>query len=261
MKRLLLPALAVVFSFQATHAQETEKYGLFDHLGIGVSIGTDGLGFDLAAPITDWAAVRTGMSFNSFIKYTEKDVEIKNPDKTVVDKIDIVRKFNSDDFKLLFDLYPFKSSSFHLTAGAFIGSKKAYRMYTTEPIVKHQEDYGSAYIELGGHKFSSRKDGKAEANVEVKSFRPYLGIGFGRAVPKKSRVTVTCDFGVKFWGKPAVYGWERTPGTTMNDPDWVRYTKLEKEDIDNERGRDFYEDIEKISVYPVINIRLCGRIF
>jgi len=255
----LLSIALALFSLSA-QAQETE-YGLFDHLGVGISAGTDGLGFDLAAPITDWVAVRAGMSITSFIKYKKNDVKIDSKSSTIKDKVDVEGKLNTNDFKVLFDFYPAKSSSFHLTAGAFLGSKKAVKIYTTEPLVSDPKDYGTAGIVLGDHRFTSGKDGKVEANVEVAGFRPYVGFGFGRAIPKKSRVSLSCDFGVKIWGKPEVWAWERTPGTTVNDPDWMRYTKLEKSDIDNDRGEDAYDIIEKISVYPVISIRLSGRIF
>lgn len=40
--------------------------------------------------------------------------------------------------------------------------------------------------------------------LKVSNFRPYVGLGFGRAVPKK-RLGVMFELGVQFHGKPDVY--------------------------------------------------------
>lgn len=53
------------------------------------------------------------------------------------------------------------------------------------------------------------------------------------------------DAGVQFWGSPKVY---------CNDH------KLTKEDVGGEGG-DIMETLSKVKVYPVINLRICGRIF
>ena len=49
-------------------------------------------------------------------------------------------------------------------------------------------------------------NGNVSGGLKVSGFRPYLGLGFGRAVPKK-RVGVMFELGVQFHGKPGgVYG-------------------------------------------------------
>ena len=257
MKRLLIIAVASLFGLQATQAQE--EYGVFDHLGIGISAGLDGIGFDLAAPITDWAAVRAGMSFMPGIKYDfEVDPDSNDPDFILNSnkKIDVTGKLNMTDFKLLFDFYPIKSSGFHLTAGAFIGSKKIINAYNTEEFLARDE-WGVSGIMIGDNRVTSDKNGNCEANIEVAGFKPYLGFGFGRAVPN-SRFTVSCDFGVKFWGKPCV-------GAMVSDDFGNRsYKRIHYKDLnddDDEDLRDGFKTAEKITVFPVLNIRLTGRIF
>lgn len=74
------------------------EYGFFDHLGAGVSLGTDGIGIDLATPVTDWAAVRAGISFTPGIKYT-KSISINDVD--LYENVDIEAKLNMFDFKVL----------------------------------------------------------------------------------------------------------------------------------------------------------------
>ena len=72
-------------------------------------------------------------------------------------------------------------------------------------------------------------------------FRPYLGFGFGRAVPGARRLNVQLDLGVQFWGKPRLYD-----GITGKRLTQVAYKSQ------SSFGRN--------TVYPVITIRLAGRI-
>lgn len=256
MKKLFLLVVAALFGWQTTQAQEEVEYGLFNHLGVGVSLGTDGIGFDVAAPITEWAAIRAGMSIFPSIKYDD-DVNIRSNSKSFTKKdVNIEGKLNMKDFKLLFDFYPIKSSGFHLTAGAFIGSKKIINAYNTEEFLARDE-WGVSGIMIGDNRVTSDKNGNCEANIEVAGFKPYIGFGFGRAVPN-SRFTVSCDFGVKFWGKPCV-------GAMVSDDFGNRsYKKIHYKDLnddDDEDLRDGFKTAEKITVFPVLNIRLTGRIF
>lgn len=49
-----LCALFLMLMVHPTHAQDKIEYGIFDHLGAGISIGTDGIGVDVAAPLTNY---------------------------------------------------------------------------------------------------------------------------------------------------------------------------------------------------------------
>ena len=96
--------------------------------------------------------------------------------------------------------------------------------------------------------------GNVEANIKVKGFRPYVGLGFGRAVPKK-RIGCQFDLGVQFWGKPEIYipTYNKTAGT-------YQYEKIDGDKAGDDAGK-VLKTISKISVYPVLNFRLVGRIF
>ena len=113
-------------------------------------------------------------------------------------------------------------------------------------------------IKLGDRRITTDKNGYISADVKVNSVKPYVGFGFGRAVPRKSRVSVSCDLGVKFWGSPRL-------GTMVED-DWGntyyhKFKSKELDDKDDQDLKDAMETMEKITVYPVLNIRICGRIF
>jgi hypothetical protein len=257
-------AMAMTFFTTPSRAQSFDgEFGFFDHVGAGVSLGTDGIGIDVAAPLTDWGAVRAGISFMPAIKYTKKDVEIDDP--AVYPKVDIDGKLNIFDFKILADFYPFQTSSFHVTAGAFIGSSTAVKAENAGPFFK-DKDTG---IRVGDYAITCDDNGDVHADVKVNSFKPYIGIGFGRAIPKKNRVSVSFDFGVKFWGTPGV-GVETTKPWGTFGRDNLSYHKFTYDEVKTPRTgeadymkdvRDALEIANKIIVYPVLNVRLTGRIF
>lgn len=251
-------ALGMMLMSLSVRAQDKIEYGIFDHLGAGLSLGTDGIGIDVAAPLTDYVAFRTGISFMPKIKIKKNNIHIKDNDATLEDHVDVEGKLNIFDFKFLADYYPFKNSSFHLTAGAFIGSEDAAHVVNTSMFIKDPDEYGKVSLVLGDYHVTTDENGYAHLDLKVNSFKPYLGFGFGRAIPRKSRVSVSCDFGVKFWGKP------RVGAMTINDWNEKVYHKFSYKDLDeddDEDLKDALKTIEKIVVYPVLNVRISGRIF
>ena len=256
---------AVVVSLlclSSAHA-ETIEYGLFNHLGVGVSLGTGGLGFDVAAPVASWGVIRVGMS-STFNESYSTDVEFETDSKSIVTNrtkdngkikvLNVEGKINIHDFKMLLDIYPSRNSAFHFTAGAFYGPKTFLTVYNTEPFLA-EKDWGTAGYMLGDYKISTDEKGKAEASIEVSGFKPYFGVGFGRSVPTRHRIHVTCDFGVKLWGEPAIYTWSTDKWGDR------QYTELTKEGVNNTKYDEFFDIKSMVTVYPVINIRICGRIF
>ncbi len=257
MKKLLLLMAMALTGVQGISAQDDEPYGFFDHLGVGVSLGLDGVGFDLAAPLTDYFALRAGVSFVPSLKYDDT-FEINDNNPLIASEFKAEAKLNVFDGKLLADFYPFRGSSFHLTAGAFFGKDKFITATNTSMFIKDPSKYGKLGLKLGDYRVTTDETGHIEADVKVNALKPYVGIGFGRAVPKKSRVAVSCDLGVKFWGKPRL-------GAMVKD-DWgnMYYHKFKSSDLDEYDDEDLKDAIdiaEKISVYPVLNIRISGRIF
>ena len=258
MKRIIPLMVMALLSVQTVSAQkDSEDFGLFDHVGIGVSLGTYGLGFDLAAPVTDYAALRAGVSFIPTISYKD-DVNINDSNPLINSNIDIEGKLNTFDIKLLADAYPFKGSAFHFTAGVFFGKKELISVNNTSPIINDPSKYGKLGVKLGDYRISTDKNGNIQADVAINKVKPYLGLGFGRAVPKKSRVSVSCDLGVMFWGCPRL--------GAMTKDDWGnetyhKFKSSELDEYDDEDLKDGLETAEKIKVYPVLNIRISGRIF
>lgn len=258
MKQLLAFFMSVL-AFTQVNAQGTETdKNLFNHLSVGLSSGTTGIGVDAAMPVGNYVQVRAGVDFMPDIKIsTDLDIDPPSvPGYDIPNTVEVEGKVGFTNGKLLFDVYPFKKSSFHVTAGAYFGSSKVVKAYNKEDgllvdvanfnndveagLLPGQEKIG---VMLGDYLLEPDDDGNVNACIKTSGFKPYLGLGFGRAVPKK-RIGFMFDLGVQFWGSPKVY---------------CNGHELNKDDVDGDSG-DIMKTLSKVTVYPVMSFRLCGRI-
>ena len=283
-KLLLICALATLGLSQAFAQLDEDDFGFFNHLSAGVSLGTDGIGIEVAAPLTYNFAVRAGYSLMPKFKYSKGlDLGLSDQDKAdmargtykgafLTPEVDLEGKLNMGDFKLLIDWYPFRSSSFHATAGFYIGRGTVVEVTNKRPFIKDGYDAGielgdaSSTVNYGMSRYTLKPDENGNLKVEAKvnGFKPYLGIGFGRAVPKGS-VGVQFDLGVQFWGKPEVHGnmeyIEPSTGQVVTRYEKINKNRIISQNKDYQDLKDAIKTIEKIGVYPVLNIRINGRIF
>ena len=271
MRKLILICGMTLLGIGHSFAQlEKDDYKFFNHLNAGISLGFDGIGFDVAAPLTYNFAVRAGYTFMPKIKYSTS-INLEDNAAFVNDEVNLEGKLSMGDFHLLFDYYPFKKSSFHLTAGAYIGKSSLVTVKNTEPFVK-QEYWGNSGIELGTTNsladqytiVSDPKTGDVKMDMKVNAFKPYLGIGFGRAV-SKHRVGVQFDLGVQLWGKPDVCTnvkyFDFDKGNYVTNYEELRCGWITNPDDDYQDLRKAVKTIQKFGVYPVLKIRINGRIF
>ncbi len=255
MKRYLSLIAAMALSCTIALAQSpTKEFGIFNHLSAGIEAGTTGFGVEVASPVTRFVTLRTGFTIMPSFSYSaDIDYESsKNKDRTTT----LEGKLHMTDWKLLADVYPIPGTSFHLTAGFYVGKSKLITAQNKLPL---SIGYGAnddlepgEGLEIGDYLVTPDADGIIRANVKVASFKPYVGLGFGRPISKRKLVSCACDVGVQFWGKPSLNAW--VPGDNL----WV---KVEKGDIDDEDFEDAYDIATKIIVYPVINFRLYFNAF
>ena len=254
-KRLILLALCGFASVTAFGQYDERELGVFNHLSAGIEVGTTGFGVELAAPASQFVTLRTGftmfptISFDPTVHYTsnkgkKRDVELKT-------------KLKEMDWKLLADAYPFKNSSFHITAGFYLGKANFIEAENKVPL---SVGYGpnddlepNEGLMAGNYLIEPNDAGIIKAHAKVSGFKPYLGIGFGRPVSKTGKL-VSCafDMGVQFWGKPKLEAWA---------PDDNKWAEVKKEHIDDEDFQDAYDIVRKICVYPVLNFRLFFNCF
>lgn len=136
----LLPA---TFTFaQMANVKEGDK-NLFNHLDGSITLGTTGVGVDLAMPVGRMVQVRTGFTFFPHYEQTMHfDVQVgddadpkvqeskfnklsqtlNNLTGFVVDRnVDMEGKPTMKNFKLLVDVFPFHNKKWHVSAGFFWG--------------------------------------------------------------------------------------------------------------------------------------------
>ena len=274
MKKLLFISILSIFGLTTAHAQYNNdvEWGLFNHMSVGLGLGTTGISVDVAAPICPYVAVRAGADILPDIKFRPAldlgfDQEIKDFvyewfNERLPDKIDFDGKLKYTAGHLLFDVYPFKNSSFHVTAGAYLGNKELVNMNTLgyEFLLKTIYDYnhseireewglGKIGVKLGNYFLEPDKEGMINATVEVNALRPYIGVGFGRAIPTKHRFACNFDLGLQFWGTPKVY-LEGDNGKSQ----------LEKSNLDPESAKAL-KKLSETTFWPVLNVRCAYRIF
>lgn len=235
MKRLfLLSSLLVLFAFGASAQKDLR---ILNHLAIGAEVGTMGVGIDVAMPVTPFVDLQAGFTMFPKIKFnTSIDLSHKHPE---FNKIPAKGEVLMKGGKVLVNVMPLPIiTSFHVTAGLYFGSTDVMGLYNTEPIPANYS------LALGDYLLEPNSDGFVDGKLKVNKVKPYLGIGIGRGVPKR-RVGFKCDLGVVFWGKPSVY---------CND------TQIHDTDAGGD-GDEAMKIISKFKVYPVLNFRICGRIF
>ncbi|MCH5307621.1 MAG: hypothetical protein J1E37_06020 [Prevotella sp.] len=250
---------------------------------LGVRMGVDI--FPKITVDTDLDLGLEGQDAN-FAELTQRAKEInKAAGQTLIDlsnfpnglphNMDVEGQWKNTTFHFLIDVYPFKNSSFHATTGFYIGGKELVSVSNKQagflkPITQWNEavmhptaatqsiitNHNLSMIgaELGDYFIVPDENGNAKATIEVSAFRPYLGIGFGRAVPRSGRIGCQFDLGVQFWGSPKVYA----PTYDKATKTYVRQ-ELNEENAGGDGG-DVIKTLSKISVYPTLNFRLVGRI-
>ncbi|MCR4995093.1 MAG: hypothetical protein K6A32_06940 [Bacteroidales bacterium] len=234
-------------------AQEI-TYGYFNHIGAGVSIGLDGIGIDASAPIGEYVQMRAGISFLPSMKifgtdfdyrYGQKDPTTGRRPKNEVDVDVNVGWFNG---KMLFDVYPFKDSDFHLTAGLFAGTRAIAEACNKSPILSDEQG-----INIGDEPYfpDDHQNGKIELRTNV--VKPYVGLGYGRDVPR-THINLSFDMGVMFWGKPTAWVWGKE---SYNSP--AEWEEFDANKFDNSI-QDAVKTIGNIKIAPILNMRLGFRI-
>lgn len=248
MKKLfLLCAVCLSMISLQLHAQKKEL-GYFNSIAIGANIGTTGWGIDLATPIGKYFALRAGVTIMPNYSMTEEvDVTLSGNkyNYEYETSMDIEGSLGRTAGEILLNIYPFTRSSFFITGGAaFNGDKLIKLKGHSSELEELQSKIDNAGIEIGDYVIPVDKNGNVSGGIKVSSFRPYLGLGFGRIVPKK-RVGFLFELGFQFQKTPEVY------------TDYGSISDLLDEAGDNE----FTDIMDQLTVYPVLRFRLCGRLF
>ena len=232
-----------LFALPVQAQDKVEEFGIFDHLSLGLTLGTTGIGFDVAAPVTEYLQVRAGYDILSGLKYKE-DIDYRAKGQPTK-KTEVEGKLHLGAAKLLLDIFPSRTVPFRFTTGFYLGTDEIINAENTIPVTAFDKGEG---LLIGDYIVEFDQDGIAKATIKVNKFRPYVGIGFGRSVPR-TRIGVSGDLGVMFWGKPKLY--EKQTGHDL---------EVTKNDLGSDSDK-YFDIMSKITVYPAVTIRICGRIF
>ena len=234
--------------------QAQDDNNLFNHLAAAVNVGTTGIGFEVATPITNYVALRAGMDIMPQFKYSST-VSLGAPGGLPTgynfpNDVKLEGKLKLTNGKFLVDAYPFLNSAFHVTVGAYFGNRDVINVYNKEDgALKDVSDYNAqpgvtqVGAKIGDYLLTPDQYGNVKGSVKTNGFRPYFGVGFGRAVPQKHRFAFGFDMGVMLWGSPKFYHEDH---------------ELQKENLDG--GGGFVKTVSKISVWPCVSIKMAGRI-
>lgn len=238
MKKKLLAALMILSALNASALTP----GIFDHLGLGVGIGTTGITIEAATPITSFVQVRAGVSIVPSITFkADADIEYSTPwQEGRVDDAELKGDLGRVQGQLIFNVYPIPKCNFFIAAGAYFGGDKLIKIKGhSDELQKYASEIDGVVI--GDYKLPCDNEGNVSGGIKVNSFRPYLGIGFGRVVPGKL-LSFNTELGVQIHGKPKLY---------------TDYGTLDL--MDEVDDNTFNKIMEKVTIYPTLTFRLNFR--
>ncbi len=287
-RKILFVIIALLGIQSAAWAQKA-----FQSLSFGIEAGSTGIGVELAMPlVTDHLFLRAGFNAPSVTLSQHSDISMAEvnssiaelnsnleaaglPDRinTSFDDMDlsVTSTLNLSTIKAMLEYYPFRKSSFHITAGVFYGMEGSYLSATAQTDKTFWSNYkdlqtevdaiNEKYKDVPGYTPTDintvnvnvdgktlqvqEKDGSGymEAAIDIPKLRPYFGLGFGRSVPKH-RVGLQLDLGAIYMGAPA-----------LSSGNEVAYDGAAQEVMPEGLS------LKDIKFWPVASLRLTFRLF
>lgn len=269
MKKLMMVAVILLTSVGSVMAQNEYKRGIFNHVGLNVGAGTEGISVGVAAPVTNFLEVEAGVNIMPSFKLSgDLDVDVNTDDLPPVPvpnvqypssaTIHAEGSFDRTTFNVKANLYPFGGGSkFFIAAGLSIGGEKIAEVTGSCDELRKFSENNLHTPELkdqfrkaisanqGGYNLELDENYNLQGDIRCKNVRPYLGLGFGRLVPK-NRIGMRLELGCQFMGKLKVY-------QNGNEIDINKALEDAGED-------DLSKFVKDLKVYPVLKFSLTGRI-
>ena len=264
----MMVAVILLTSVGSVMAQKEYKRGFLNHVGINVGAGTEGISVGLAAPVTSFFELEAGVNVMPSFKLSgDLDVDVNTSSLPQVPNVQFPKEatihaegsFDRTTFNVKANLYPFGAGSkFFIAAGLSIGGEKIaevsgscdeLRDFSNKHL-KNNPDLEKQFRQtlsanLGGYNLELDENYNLQGDIRCKNVRPYLGLGFGRLVPK-NRIGCRFELGCQFMGKLKVY-------QNGNEIDINKALEDAGED-------DLSKFVKDLKVYPVLKFSLTGRI-
>lgn len=250
MNKFLSLCVAAAFAFSVNAGAQ-----VFDHLSLGVGLGTDGVSVELAAPLGDHVDLRAGYGMGfGLIGYTVKDFTIPDLSGNGNAIAPLKLGLGMSNARLLFNIYP-GHSAFHFTVGAYLGAPRFIR----GQIANMPSAYNTAGIEVDGYLVRA-KNGTLNVDLCAPGFggsgfsvKPYVGIGYGRAVNEDKTVTFSVDLGAIYQGKAGV--WAEGVGLT----DRTQYVQITEKNLKSVAKIEEYG--KYMMFWPTLTFHLYVKLF
>jgi hypothetical protein len=260
MKKLIISGLAMFMSLTSVMAQE--ETGIGNHLGWGVGFGTEGFNASIATDLTQYAELEFGVNWAPGFARTENGDAFylkDNGDGTFsrgkdAGNMDIKAKVNRATLDFKGSVYPLAAnegfaSDLFVAVGVSFASKE---LASIEGTLNPDKDAKGNDVDVRVGKYLLPLDKNANgtysanASARVNSVRPYLGLGYGRLVPKNN-LGFRVELGCQFDGKVKLY---------KNDEECELLSKYGFESANStKKVMDFF------SIYPVLKFSLRGKFF
>ena len=266
MKKLMMVAVILLTSVGSVMAQKEYKRGFLNHVGINVGAGTEGISVGLAAPVTGFFELEAGVNVMPSFKLSgDLDVDVNTSSLPQVPTVTYPTSatihaegsFDRTTFNVKANLYPFGGGTkFFIAAGLSIGGEKIaevigscdeLRKFSQSlPTQELKNEFRQAVsANLAGYNLQFDENYNVQGDIRCKKVRPYLGLGFGRLVPK-NRLGMRLELGCQFMDKLKVY---------QNDTEIDINKALEDAGDD-----DLSKFVKDLKIYPVVKFSFTGRI-
>ena len=193
-----------------------------DRLGVGIEVGTLGVGVDLTGRVNDWFSLRGSLNQYNYSHGLDKsgihyDADLKLGASGV-----------------LADFYPLRGR-FRLTGGA-LSNRNKFDLKATP----------TSDVTIGNNTYTPAQVGTLRGDIRFRSAVPYFGIGFGNAAKGPHRVGFAFDLGLMPQGRPRV-GLTSSTGVVSSS------------DLQKEQSK-ISDDSKNFKFWPVLAVGLSFRI-
>ena len=271
MKRLLIlvAALAVLLPGRAS-AQSSMPFEMSAGLSLGVM---DGIGVELGFGVTEKLNVRA--RYSVFPKMLIKEYSISLPkwgNNPATETAFTGRGAGSGN--LLVDFHP-SAGSFRVTAGLFFSSQDFIKVYNTIPLPESYHAAGVNYFidadksDISNfYRIQANEKGIMSAALKTSAVKPFIGIGFGSAVPK-GRVGASFDLGFEYSGGLSLTAPARNISgeletidlTTVGLKQTVKDIRTNKDDKSYDKYLEYVDKLRALPVLPVARISVFVKLF
>ena len=180
------------------------------------------------------ANLKISEHFHLRFEYYQGQIQLNTETKFGIDNVNLKVDSKIGGFSGIIELYPSKKSSFHFLGGATL-SGNLFKGIATP---KDSQFFG----EIG---FSGTEVGSITFELQGDEIIPVVGMGFGRAVPKR-RLGLTFDFGAAYMGQLRA----KLTGTGSLEPTAIQ----QNADV-------ITRAFSTINWYPYLNLKLNIKLF